>query len=546
MPTKSVHPDLVISECNILDWLFPDEASISETPVWIDASDSSHSLSPKQLVGWVKRFGLGLQQMGFTTGDSALIFSYNHIFIPVAYLSTVCLGVAFSGASPAFTVAELAHQIRTVNPKIVYVHPTLAKTAIAAMKEVGLPLDRLYLASDTPCEETDGLKDWRSIQASEQDARHWRWPAFTKEQSRKIVGTINFSSGTTGLPKGVAVSHFNLISNVSQIQSIYNYAKDETWLGFLPLYHAYGQCYAVLIATKNNIPITIMKQFNLEQYLRLIEEKRPTRLQAVPPILVMLDKRPEVAKYDLSSVKEILCGAAPLSRELHHAIENKLNVRVTQGWGMSETTCAGTGVPYHKEPITGSVGLLLPNTVVKLVDDAGKEVKLGERGELLVQGPQVALGYWGNKKATDETFVDGWLTTGDIAIMNAEGYIWIVDRIKELIKVNALQVSPAELEAVLIENPNIDDAAVVGITLNDEERPRAYITLAESARGKITEAQVQEWIKSKVAKHKWLAGGVVLVPEIPKLASGKIQRKVMRQWAKRDAEIIESRAKAKL
>jgi len=427
---KSKQPDLDIVSCNILDWLFPVDQPVSEQPLWIDANDPSNALSPKQALHWVKRLAVGLQRHGVRSGDACLIFTPNHIFVPVAYMGTVCLGAAFSGASPAFTVNELVHQITAVSPKVVFVHPSLRETVLEACKKANIPQSSIFLVSDVENASMDGLHDWRTLMASAQESKDWRWPSFTPKQAQSIIGTINFSSGTTGLPKGVAVTHHNLISNVSQIASIYNYSSSERWLGFLPLYHAYGQAYAVLNATKNNIPIYIMKHFVLEEFLRNIQTYKITRLQSVPPIMIMLDKRPEVAKYDLSSVREILCGAAPLSKELQHAIERKFKVRVTQGWGLSETTCAATGVPWDKEPLTGSVGMLLPSTEVRLVDDEGREVGVGERGEVYVRGPQIAVGYWGNEKATAETFGDGWLRTGDVAVINEEGYIWIVDRKK--------------------------------------------------------------------------------------------------------------------
>ncbi|KAF2100697.1 4-coumarate-CoA ligase [Rhizodiscina lignyota] len=544
---KSRSPDINPTPCNILDFLFPEGAPVSEQPLWIDAYNESTSVSPKQLLVWVRRFGLGLSRLGVGVGDSILIYSPNHVFIPAAYLSSVCLGAAFSGASPAFTVPELVHQMKVLGPKIFYLHPSLIQKGLAAAEQCGFPKEKIFLASDVFVPPQNGLRDWRALMATEEESKNWRWKPFTPEESRNVIATVNFSSGTTGLPKGVAVSHSNLIHNVTMVIETYNYGTPpERWLGFLPLYHAYGQAYAVLVATKASVPIYIMPSFNFVDYLKFIQKYKITRLQTVPPILIMLDKRPETKHYDLSSVREILCGAAPLSKELQHAIERKLNVRVTQGWGLSETTFAATGVPTGMQPLTGSSGLLLPSTELRLIDDDGKEVGVGERGEAYVRGPQIAKGYWRNEKATAETFEDGWLKSGDVAVVNEDGYMWIVDRKKELIKVNALQVSPAELEAVLIENPDIDDAAVVGIELSQGERPRAYVKLAEGARARLNEAQIQEWIKPRVAKHKWLEGGVMIVPEIPKLMSGKIQRKVMREWAKKDAERLGAATKAKL
>lgn len=173
-----------------------------------------------------------------------------------------------------------------------------------------------------------------------------------------------------------------------------------------------------------------MKAFQFEEYLQLIQKHKITRLQTVPPIIVMLSKRPEVAKYDLSSVREILCGAAPLGRELQHEVERNLGIRITQGWGMSETTCAVCGVPTGYQAPQGTIGLLKPNSEVKFIDDEGNEVPVGKEGELYVRGPQIAIGYWKNEEATRDTFGGGWLKTGDVGVMNEEGYLWIVDRKK--------------------------------------------------------------------------------------------------------------------
>jgi 4-coumarate--CoA ligase len=290
-------------------------------------------------------------------------------------------------------------------------------------------------------------------------------------------------------------------------------------------------------------PIYIMVKFVYSDFLASMQQYRITHLQAAPPILVMLDKRPETSNYDLSSLKNILCGAAPLSKELQNAVSRKFSVNVVQGWGMTEVTCGAIHVPGGRYDDSGSVGLLDPNSECRLLDDDGNEIVNGDRGEISVRGPQVCLGYWRNEAATKETLdSDGWLKTGDIALVK-DGWFWIVDRKKELIKVNGLQVAPAELEAVLLENDQVADAAVVGITLGHDEWPRAYVTLKDEYKGKTTAEDIQNWVKSRVAKHKALVGGISFIDEVPKLASGKIMRKVMRDWAKRDAVDLQ---KAKL
>lgn len=298
-----------------------------------------------------------------------------------------------------------------------------------------------------------------------------------------------------------------------------------------------GQLYVILMAGKLGFPVYIMQKFVFEDFLGAIQKYRITHLQVAPPILIMLDKRPETSKYDLSSINHILCGAAPLSRELQNTIQRNLKANVIQSWGMTELTCCGLYVPGGRTDDSGSAGMLLPNCECKILDDEGNIICTGEPGELYVRGPNVCMGYWRNEQATRETLnAEGWLKTGDVVTVRDNSF-WIVDRKKELIKVNGLQVAPAELEAVLLEHDNIADAGVVGITINGEERPRAYVRLQDDRVSRASEAQIQKHMRTRVAKHKQLTGGVIFVKEVPRLASGKIQRKVLKEWAKRDAKL---------
>lgn len=325
---------------------------------------------------------------------------------------------------------------------------------------------------------------------------------------------------------------------------------EERWLGFLPLYHAYGQLWSIAAACATLTPCYFMRSFSYPQWLANIQRHRITHIQTAPPLLVMLAKRPETTTYDLSSLQNILCGAAPLSKELQNEVVDRLSrdrtrdqpkLRVVQTWGMTEVTCSSLHVPGLIDDTSGSVGLVDPNCSMKLIDEAGAEVaKDGERGEILVKGPNVCLGYWRNDAATKEAFdEEGYLKTGDVAVRSKEGWFWIVDRKKELIKVRGFQVAPAELEALLLEHHAVADAAVVALAPegrgDGEERPRAYVVLKEGiARGNV-EQEIIDWVQGKVARHKWLTGGIALVHEVPKSPSGKIQRVVLRTWAKRDA-----------
>ncbi|KAF1982583.1 4-coumarate-CoA ligase [Aulographum hederae CBS 113979] len=554
MPFSSVFGNIDIPQTDILTYVFGSDSPPSDQPLFIDAENTQLSLSAKQVLQWVKRLNVGLDRLGVKPGEAVMMFSPNHIFVPVAYLSIVGSGRVFTAANPVYTVPEIVHQLKNTEAKTILAHPSLLQSAIAAAEKAGVPKSRIFQFSDTQESPKNGVRDWREMIGSSQEGESWTWKRMSPHEAATTVATVNFSSGTTGLPKGVCVSHHNLIANVEQTIFMKYKGKKfnrhnhppERWVGFLPLYHAYGQLWTMLMALKLNISVYIMKQFQYEPFLQVIQDFKITHLHVAPPILVMLHKRPETDKYDLSSVQEALCGAAPLSKELQNDVAKRFNMLVYQGWGMTEVTCGALHVPGGFDDASGTVGQLDPNTECKMLDDDGKEVQEGEPGELYIRGPQVCLRYWKNEPATKETICpDGWLKTGDVAVQK-KGWFWIVDRKKELIKVNALQVAPAELEAVLLENDDVADAAVVGITLHHEEWPRAYVALKDHAKGKITEKQLQNWMKSRVAKHKQLIGGVQFVDEVPKLASGKIVRKLLKEWAKRDAPRLENTFQARL
>lgn len=438
MPFSSPYPNVAIPKTNILSYLFPDTPSAD--PLWLDSKDPSNSLSPAQLLQWVRRLGYGLQHgLGLARGDVVLICTPNHIFVPVAYLGIVGAGFIFSGANPAYTVPELVHQLRNTTAKAILVHPSMLPLILPAAEKAGLPQSRIFQFSDQPNPTTHGIEDWRDMIGSDAQGTSWTWPSLEGSEAASTVATINYSSGTTGLPKGVCVSHFNLVANVAQtIYMRYTHKPfafearpQERWIGFLPLYHAYGQLYTMLMAVRLAVPVYIMSEFRYEDFLHAIGRYRITSLQVAPPILVMLSKRRETARYDLSSVRDVLCGAAPLSRELQNEVQRRFDVQVNQGWGMTEVTCGALHVPGGIKDDSGSVGRLDPNCECRLVDDEGKEVGVGTRGEIHIRGPNVCMGYWRNEAATKESIDgEGWLKTGDIAVCDDQGYFWIVDRKK--------------------------------------------------------------------------------------------------------------------
>ncbi|KAH8717840.1 Acyl-CoA ligase azaF [Beauveria bassiana] len=548
MPVRSPFPDVEIPSVNVLDYIFANPDDVTDKPLWIDADDTAKSLSLRQALSWVKRLGAGLQRLGLQKGDVVMMCSTNHIFVPVLYLGVVGSTCAFTGANPAYTPKEIAYQITNSEAKVILAHPSKVDDVLAAAAEAQFPQDRIFHFSDDvsgAAGPVQGLRDWTSLLVDDDAASSWTWPSLSAAEARTQLATINYSSGTTGLPKGVCGAHRNLVANVQQLigmrhpNGLTPELERDVWLAFLPLYHAYGQMYTILMAARRHVTVYVMSVFSFERYLQCIERYRPNVLQVVPPIVVMLSKRPEVQKYDLSSVKDLSCGAAPLKVDLQNDVADRFGVNLVQGWGMTELTCAASGLPMDRVDREASCGMLLPSCEAKFLDEDGREVGVGEPGELFVRGPNVMLGYWRNEKATRETLDDeGWLRTGDVAVYNEQGMLWIVDRKKELIKVNGLQVAPAELESLLLENEHVADAAVVGIELDHEEFPRAYVQIQDASKGKVQPRDIQDWLAARVAKHKRLAGGVSFVDAVPKLASGKIVRKLLREWSKRDAAAL--------
>ena len=278
-------------------------------------------------------------------------------------------------------------------------------------------------------------------------------------------------------------------------------------------------------------------RFDLELFCQLVEKHQPQRAHLVPPILIGLAKHPIIDNYDLSSLSVIVSAAAPLAKETEDAVVNRIGCEIKQGWGMSELSPIGTySSDYNVK--SGSIGQLVPNTNGKIVDpETKKALGPGEPGELMIKGPQVMIGYLNDVEKTQKCLDnDGWLSTGDISHYDEDGFFYITDRIKELIKVRGYQVAPAELEALLLTHPSIDDAAVIPV--EDEisgELPRAYIVARkDESSQKLKEKEVYEWVKERVANYKKLAGGVEFIDEVPKSASGKILRRVLKEKYKEE------------
>ncbi|MEO2104917.1 MAG: AMP-binding protein, partial [Actinomycetota bacterium] len=341
------------------------------------------------------------------------------------------------------------------------------------------------------------------------------------------VVVLPYSSGTTGLSKGVMLTHRNLVANIQQTRVPMDLTAEESFIAVLPFFHIYGMQVLMNSGLRTGATIITMPRFDPMQFLELNAQHGCTRAFVAPPIVVFLAKHPAVEGFDLSKMETIFSGAAPLSAELAEEAAGRLGCEVVQGYGMTELSpVTQLTTPGGYKP--GSVGVTTPNTEIMIVDPlSGESLGTDAEGELWIRGPQVMKGYLNNERATADTITDdGWLRTGDVAKVDADGHVYIVDRLKELIKYKGFQVPPAELEALLLTHPDVADAAVIGIPDDDAgELPIGYVVLKEG-RG-TTEDDIKAFVAEEVATYKQLHR-ITVLDEIPKSASGKILRRVLR------------------
>ena len=406
----------------------------------------------------------------------------------------------------------------------------LIENARKAAQKAGLPEDRIILLGGGR-DEWSQFRHFTSLGNSAGLSRHGRVKV---NDPAKELAFLAYSSGTTGLPKGVMLTHRNLVSNLLMGLAATSVTGEDRLLAFLPFYHIYGLSGLVHQSLYRGLTCIVMEKFDLEQFCKLVQQHKITFSYVVPPVVLGLSKHPVVDKYDLSSLRMMTSAAAPLTKELVDAAYKRLRIPVTQAFGLSETSPSTHVQPLELwQSTVGSVGRLLSNQTAKYVSIDETEVPVGEVGELWVKGPNVFAGYWKNEKATANALTsDGYFKTGDIGYQDKDGNFYITDRIKELIKYKGSQVAPAELEGVLLSHDKVNDVAVLGIQRDDlaTEVPIAYVVPRPgTAASPQLEKDIVDFVASKVANHKKLRGGVKFVEEIPKSAAGKILRRVLKE-----------------
>jgi acyl-CoA synthetase (AMP-forming)/AMP-acid ligase II len=509
---RSPHLEAVIPDMALHEFVLADAMDRTDQPALIDGP-SGRTLTYGQLAGGVGRLAAGLAARGFGKGDVFAIYSPNLPEYALAFYGVSAAGGASTTINPLYTVEELAFQLQDAGARFLLTVPPLLERARQAAARSGV--EEVFVLG-----EAEGATPFASLLA----AGHTP-PAVEIDPASDLVA-LPYSSGTTGLPKGVMLTHRNLVANLCQGVPALVPGEGERLVAVLPFFHIYGLVVLMAAALLRGSTLVTMPRFDLEEFLRILQEHRITRAFLVPPIVLALAKHPMVDKYDLSSLQSILSGAAPLDAGLEGACAERLGCEVLQGWGLTETSpvvTANLAAPHGPRP--GSVGVPLPSTELRVVDPAtGADVPRGETGELLVRGPQVMKGYLNAPEATAEMLdADGWLHTGDLGRIDQDGYVFIVDRVKELIKYKGFQVAPAELEGVLLSHPAVADAAVVRSP--DEEAgevPKAFVV----ARSRVDPEELLAYVAERVAPHQKVRR-VEFVDEIPKAPSGKILRRVL-------------------
>ncbi len=514
MTVAPVPPAPEIPDVDLATFTLARAAELGDKPALIDGP-TDRTITFAELARDVELLAGALAARGIGKGDVVAIYMPNLPEYAVVFQGVVRANATNTTANPLYTHQELGHQLVDSGARMIFTVAQFLETARAAAEHAGIA-DIVVVGEAEGDDPT--LADLLAEGAP---------PPEIDVDPATDLAVLPYSSGTTGLPKGVMLTHRNLIANVLQINETFDLDEGDVLIGVLPFFHIYGQSVIMNLGLRSGATVVTMPRFDLDQFLGLIGEHRVTLAYVVPPIALALAKHPAVEDADFSSLRLIMSGAAPLGAELSNAVSTRLGVPTIQGYGMTETSPVTHVSPIEPERIKGgSIGLPVPGTESRLVDpDSGED---GTRGELWIRGPQVMAGYLNNEEATALTIdSDGWLHTGDVAEIDEDGYYSIVDRLKELIKYNGFQVPPAELEAILITHPAIADCAVIGVP--DEaagELPKAFLVVS----GDVTDEEIMEFVAEKVSPQKRVRL-IERIEQIPKSAAGKILR---RQLANKD------------
>ncbi|KAF5694265.1 phenylacetyl ligase [Fusarium globosum] len=464
------------------------------------------------------------QEYDVRPGQKIAIIGQNSIWYPVAMLAASRLGAVVTLLPPGSMKDDLIYFLGTSKTALVFTDTGAADEVKAAYKPIGLS-PRNILRLDGSKGEENSLQNLRQRGESLYPSSYttlWE-PRYTEKSP---CAFLSWSSGTTGKPKAVQISHANVISQVRQISALTPPNRRRTVLGVLPFYHITGLVHLLHLPVVLEQQMVIMAKFDMKQMMETIVRFKCDELWLVPPLLVRLLNDKSAQGYDLSFVKQLNTGAAPLADQVIAQLARKFpTVAVRQAWGMTETTSCLTVTPPDLSTWSNAskVGKLVPGTEIRVVDpDTGDDVPAGNVGEIWAKGPQVTMGYLDRPEETAASYLeDGFFKTGDLGSIDNEGFITIPDRIKEMIKVRGHAVAPAELEDLLHGHPKVKDAAIIGIPDDySGETPRAFVVLAGGVYGgPEVVKELQDFVAERKAKHKRLSGGIEFMDQIPKSPS---------------------------
>ncbi|WP_331737020.1 AMP-binding protein (plasmid) [Streptomyces canus] len=517
---NSKYPEVAVTDRPLHEWVLGDASRRGTRPALVDVA-GGRTLSYGELAALVRGIAAGLVAEGIGKGDVVALHSPNTVLFPVVLYATTTAGGTVTTLSPLATPAEIAKQLIDSEARLMVSVSALVETARAAVelvrRQTGRDIEILV------CDRADGHRSVLEL-LSDGDV-----PAFELDPAVDVA-VLPYSSGTTGVPKGVMLTHANLCTNLEQLNGLHRVGENDRVIAILPFFHIFGLTALVNSALRRGATVYVHARFDLDAFLGSLERDRITHAYVAPPVMLALAKHPAVGNLDLSHLRRIICAAAPLDAGLQAAVADRLGVEVGQAYGMTELSPAShIHADGNRDEPVACVGHLLPSTQARLVDPfTGLDVAAGEPGEVWIRGPQVMKGYFGRPEATDATVdADGWLHTGDIGRVDEDGNWFIVDRVKELIKYKGYQVAPAELEAILVQHPGIADAAVIGV--NDEEGneiPKAFVVPVTGVP--ISAAAVMAHVEGQVAPYKRIRR-VEFIEAVPKAASGKILRRQLRE-----------------
>jgi len=511
---------LEIPETSVNDYALRHAKRLGDKAALIDGP-SGNILSYADLHIQVGQAATGLAARGFRKGDVLAIYCPNVPEYAVIFNAVAQLGGINTTINPLYTARELLNQLNDAGARFLVTTPLFLDKELEAV--IGSSVEEIFVLGEAT--GATPFSDLLSVGNS---------PPEVTINPRDDLVVLPYSSGTTGLPKGVMLTHHNLVANLCQFHGFESQPRleeNDIVLAVLPFFHIYGMVVVMKLALAHGATVVTMPRFDMADFLALIQRYRITTLPMVPPMVLGLAKSPLVDQYDLSSLRTLFCGAAPLGAELSIEAGNRVGCPVVQGYGMTEASPVTHLSPKNaKNAKPGSIGKVIPMTEVRIVDvDSGADQGPNAEGELWIRGPQIMRGYLNQAKATADSIDEaGWYRTGDIGYADEEGFFYIVDRVKELIKYKGLQVSPAELEALLLTHPDIMDVAVIPIP--DEEAgelPKAYVvTRTADLDNEPLAAQIMAFMAELVSPHKRIRV-IEFCSEIPKSASGKILRRVL-------------------